>query len=954
MAGADGGRVGNAERAAPAVGAGALLERDRELGVIEGAVRDAAAGHAVFVTVEGPAGIGKSRLLSEARARAAGAGFRVLSARGSGLERELPFGVVRQLFEPVLVEPDHRRRWLAGPASPAARVFEPPDEARAAGDASFGILYGLFWLVANMAADGPVLLAIDDLHWCDPASLRFIAYLEHRLEGLPVLVAAALRPGESPAEVTLLAEIAEDPVAVAIRPRALSEAAAGELVRGRLGPGVEDAFWTACHRATGGNPLLLLELLKAMQAEGVPPDAAHVDVIREIGPRTVSRMVFLRLSRLGPDAVAVARAIAVLGDGASLPAAADLAELDEQRVVEATRALVRVEVLRPEAPLGFVHPLVRDAVYREVAPSERELWHERAAQVLIDHGAAPEQVAVHLLVVPGRGRGRVVDLLRAAAQAAARRGDEDSAASYLRRALAEPPPEDARPQLLLELGLAEAGVDAVATAGHLSDAYDRLTDPRHRALAARVLSRMLLFTGPAQAAVAVAQQALAELPPELADERRALEAFELYGVAFGARVPDAPGRLARVRAAGVADGPGAKILTAVAAWGWAMDGGPAAECATLALAALADGSLVSADPGYGAVIAGAALGLADRDEALEVWEAAMREARRIGSLRTICMVNIWRGWTWLQRGELAEAEDVLGEALDQVRTLEQNGAGTAYIVAFLVRVLVERGDLAAARRALAGGGTPAPASDGDGLLRRSAIEILLGEGRWEQTLAQVDDYRSRLRGIDNPGWGPWRSLRALALDGLGHQDEAGALLERELAVARRWGAPGAVGRVLRLLGTLRRDAGVALLQEAVEVTDRPAVRLEHGKALVALGSALRRAGRRADAREPLRRGLEIVSARGARVVAEYARSELAAAGVRPRREALNGPASLTPSERRVAELAAGGQTNRDIAQALYVTPKTVEVHLTSIFRKLGISARAGLGEALGSARQASV
>jgi AAA ATPase domain len=542
MAEADGPRAGNAERAAPTVRTGALFERDRELAVLEEAVRDAAVGRAVLVVVEGPAGIGKSRLLSEVRLRAAGAGFRVLSARASGLERELPFGVVRQLFEPVLVEPDQRRRWLGGPASPAARVFEPPDEAGAASDASFGILYGLFWLVVNMAADGPVLLAIDDLHWCDPASLRFIAYLEHRLEGLPVLVAAALRTGESPAEVTLLAEIAEDPVTVAIRPHSLSEAAAGELVRERLGPGAEDAFWTACHRATGGNPLLLLELLKAMQAEGVPPDAAHVDVIGEMGPRTLSRMVLLRLSRLAPDAVAVARAIAVLGDGASLPATAGLAELDEQRVVDATRALVRIEILRPEAPLGFVHPLVRDAVYWDVAPAERELWHERAAQVLIDLGAAPELVAVHLLVVPCRGRSRVVDLLRAAAQAAARRGDVDSAASYLRRALAEPPPEDARPRLLLELGLVEHGFDAVATAEHLSEAYDRLTKPRHRALAARVLSRMLLFTGPPQAAVAVAQQALAQLPPELADERRDLEAFELYGVAFGAQVPDAPGR----------------------------------------------------------------------------------------------------------------------------------------------------------------------------------------------------------------------------------------------------------------------------------------------------------------------------------------------------------------------------------------------------------------------------
>jgi hypothetical protein len=248
-----------------------------------------------------------------------------------------------------------------------------------------------------------------------------------------------------------------------------------------------------------------------------------------------------------------------------------------------------------------------------------------------------------------------------------------------------------------------------------------------------MLSRMLLFTGPPQAAVAVAQRALAQLPPELADERRGLEAFELYGVAFGAQVPDAPGRLARVRAAGVADGHGAKILTAVAAWGWAMDDGSAAEAATLALTALADGSLVSVDPGYGPVIAGATLGLADRDEALEMWEAAMGEAQRLGSLRAICMTNIWRAFTWLQRGELAEAEDVLGEALEQIRSLEQNGAGTAYIVAFLARVLVERGDLAGARRALARGGNrrrraPAPERDRDPP-RGGALGAGAGSGR---------------------------------------------------------------------------------------------------------------------------------------------------------------------------------------------------------------------------------
>jgi DNA-binding CsgD family transcriptional regulator len=217
---------------------------------------------------------------------------------------------------------------------------------------------------------------------------------------------------------------------------------------------------------------------------------------------------------------------------------------------------------------------------------------------------------------------------------------------------------------------------------------------------------------------------------------------------------------------------------------------------------------------------------------------------------------------------------------------------------------------------------------------------------WDEALAAADQYHARLRGIDNPAWGPWRSLKALALDGLERRDEACSLLEQELEAARRWGAPGALARALRLLGTLRRDDGHDLLRDAVLVAESSPARLEHAKALVALGCALGRAGRRSESREPLRLGLELASRCGATPLADWARTELHSAGARPRREALSGPESLTPSERRVAELAAEGRSNRDIAQTLDVTPKTVEVHLTSIYRKLGISIRAMLAEVL--------
>ena len=314
-------------------------------------------------------------------------------------------------LEPVLGDPGDRGRWLSGPAVAAARVFDPADVGNPFDDAGLSALYGLSWLTVNIAGDGPLLLAIDDLQWCDRASLRFIAYLVARLEKLGVLVAATIRHGEPNVDSRLLGEIKRDPGVVSVRPGELSEGAVSELVRQRLSADGAPSFVAACHRATGGNPLLLLEVLKTMGTEGVRPDAGHVGVVRDIGGRAVSSAVLLRLARLPADAVAVARAVAVLGDGAGLPATAALAGLDEDRVARATRSLTAAEILSSELPLGFVHPLVRDAVYLELAPAERALAHERAARALSELGATPELGAPHLLVVPCRSDPWVVSLL---------------------------------------------------------------------------------------------------------------------------------------------------------------------------------------------------------------------------------------------------------------------------------------------------------------------------------------------------------------------------------------------------------------------------------------------------------------------------------------------------------------------------------------------------------------
>ncbi|MGE3138230.1 MAG: AAA family ATPase [Thermoleophilia bacterium] len=923
-----------------------LVERETELGLLDGLAAGAAAGRPGIAVVEGPAGIGKSRLIAELRACARGHGLRELTARGGELEREFPFGVVRQLLEPALAPAGARERLLTGAAAAARPVFEsvesPPADDR--GDVTFAALHGLFWLTADLAEEGPLLVVVDDLHWCDRPSLRFLAYLARRLDGLPVLLALGLRSADPGTDPALVGELAGAPEAVPIRPGPLGPDGVAALAGARLGGEPDPAFADACLEATGGNPLLLGQLLLALADDGVAPGADGLDAVRRARPRAASRTVLARLRRLPPDAAAVARALAVLGDGAGLPVLAALAGMDEARAAAAAEALARAEILRAEPPLGFAHPLVRDAVYHELPPGSRELHHAEAARVLADAGAPAEQVATQLLAAPRRGDPWAADVLAAAAASARHRGAADSAVAHLARALEEPPPPGRRGPLRLELGLAAAAVDGPLAARHLAVALGELPGARARAVAASALARCLLFTAPPDEAVAVARRAAAEAPPELDDLRHGLEAAAVLGLTFGAET-GADGPPAWDRVPRPAEGPGARALAAVAAWDHALTGGQAGPCAALALDALAGGGLVAVGDDVGAGTAVAVLVLAERDEALDALDAMEAEGFRHGSHFAVNTSHYFRGGAWLGRGELADAEASLRRAME----IAGLWGDVTWEVAELARVLVERGDLPGARALLDGAVTHAPRSVPAHGLRRARLALLLAEGRAQEALAVADEYAAHLGRIVNPAFAPWRSLTALALDGDGRTAEAVALAGEELAPARRWGAPGTVGRSLRVLGTLEREEGLDHLHEAVALLEASPARLEQARALLALGSALRRSGRRRDARPPLLRALELADRCGAPRVAETARTELYAAGARPRTPALAGAEALTASERRVAALAAEGRTNKEIAQALFVTLKTVEVHLSHAYRKLGIASRRELGAALGGA-----
>jgi DNA-binding CsgD family transcriptional regulator len=923
-----------------------LLERERELAQIDALVAGLADGQGRMLLVDGPAGIGKSRLLDAVADAASGSGARVLSARGSELEREFPFGVVRQLFEPLLAGAAERDRVLAGSAAPARPVFEPLEDAMA--DPSFAVLHGLYWGAVNLAGEQPLVLVVDDLHWCDRSSLRFLAYLVRRLAGLPVLVAAARRPSEPGTDAALMGELAGDAQTATLNPGALTTRAAAELVRERLGADADDGFCDACHEATGGNPLLLRELLAAIEAEGVKPTADSSGVVRELGPRAASRAVLMRLARLPADAIAVARAVAVLGDGTDLAAVTALAGVSDAGAARSTGALAQAEILRPEAPLGFVHPLVRDVVYNDIPAGERELAHAAAAQLLAEAGASPDAIAAHVLAMPRRGEPWVVDVLAGAARGALGRGAAESAVAYLRRALEEPPADDRRAEILYALGIAEAMTSGPSAAEHLRAAYDAIPDPLERARLATILAETYTFTGRSREAAQIAIEAAAGLPEDEIQLREALWVSRTLNAHFDpgadpeAAAPVDPGEISGT-------GTAALMLQMQAAFDLARQGRPAAECIPLLVGAIRDREFIAGLRGGGTfALMVFLLALADRPEALHLCDVALADAHRSGSLFAACGSHIFRGYVLTRHGDLPAGEEMLKTGFEEIEAWGIE-PGRSHGSAFLSDLYVERGDVASARAAFERAGVPDDPPPLHHLVwwLVSRVRLLLAEGRYEEALGRAHDLSRRFDGVfDNPAFVPWRSQAAQALLGLGRAEEAAALAEEEAEMARVWGTPRPIARALQVQAIADPDLALPRLREAVGLLEGSPAKLEFARALTALGTALRRDRQPAEAREPLGRALEIAGQCDASTLVEHIRSEIYATGARPRQNGAGGIGALTASERRVVDLAAEGRSTHDIAQALYVTPRTIDVHLGNAFQKLGVRSRRELSSVL--------
>ena len=934
-----------------------ILERERELERVEALIQRARSGHGCLAYVEGPAGLGKTALLADARAKAEAAGMAVAEARGSELERPFAFGVVRQLLGHAVWRGARRTLLLSGAAALATPLFDPGavtgEHQPASASSPWPILHGLYWLVANFCEERPLALLVDDAHLADTSSLRFLAFLAGRLTELPLFVAVAVRPAEGETAGPLLDELSSASGVEIIRPRPLSPEAVEKLIQEQLGYPPERQFRDACHQATGGNPFYVGELLRDVADRGLRPTAEEAARVRELGPPAIARALLVRLGSLPPAASPLVRACAVLGDGARFADCALLAELEPKEAVTAADRLVKASILSPGPRLAFAHPIVRTAVEADLGPHQRAAMHARAAVLLNDNGATAEQVALHLALTDPASDASTVETLRAAARAAFRTGAPTEAAGYLRRALAEPPTVDVAPDVLFELGLAEASVGAEPGLGHLARSVATTYDPRLRATRALALAQFEVLADHSPRAVATLGDALGALGGHDPELTLALEVTRYWAGRQDLRTyARVAGRLADLRLR--ADGPDCatrrELLVYLALE--ATNTESFARACDLMDRALAAPGLLAFHAAESVTVQTAAftlccLGLLDKFDVL--YDEAQADLSRRGILLGFVALSTFRCMALLRRGRPvdaeAEARGTLGAA-----ALAGWRFGSPALVAFLVDALLDQGRETVAEAALREHwelSRELPSSFSVNLLLDARGRLRVAQA---DPQAGLDDLmlcgeRVGALGVHCPGVIAWRSHAALAHLALGQPAAARRLAQEELELARRFAGPSAAGGALRVLGLATGGGeGIEWLREAAAMLEASPARLELARALVNLGAALRRSGQRVQAREHLHRGLELATLAGASALAAAAHEELLATGARPRRVFIHGADALTASERRVARMAGQGLANPEIAQALFITRKTVENHLSSTYRKLGIASRTELAK----------
>jgi DNA-binding CsgD family transcriptional regulator len=909
-----------------------LIERDLELVALGDALRRLQASHGSVLVIEGSAGMGKSRLIQALAERASGAGAVIALTRAVELDASLPLAVVsRLLLGPLRACADRRARdAIAALTTTTASSSVPLAEGATA------VLYALAEGVEALADAGPLVVAVDDVHWADRASARWLAQLAERALELPVLLAVAHRPDELDPELAARFRVA--PGAAVLAPRELSVAGVAALVARRL-PHAHTAVAAVCRRVTGGNPFLVSELLAAVDDNRI--SAAQLEALT---PRTVRDGVLVRLARLPAGALELARATAVLGDGARLHHAAQLAGLDPRVVAQPADALLAADILVGRDPLAFRHPLLAAAVRDELGPFERSRMHRDAAELLAADGEY-ERAGAHLLEVSAAGDPSVVRLLRDAAARAGGRGDANTARRLLERALDEPPAPELRPEVLMELAVAEAALGEPAALAHADAAVAGIDDDVNAASFLRRVARIHHARCDYATAAAVAARAL-ERAGRDAPNHEQLQATWMLSSGLNPGTVDANKAAVNALVMAFLAGrePEEPALLALIAIALTLANADPAEAMRLATAAI-EGELATDEDGlgHGLDYALSVFLRCGHHRRLETMAAAVLDwAAARGSLTMTAGAAVWRAPGRLRLGDLDGAAADAETALRPLRHGWNVNGPQAY--ATLAEVCLERGDLAGAHEAIQAGAA----------IQMTHPHFVMTTGLVRQAHGDAEGALVELRragemlestwGITNPNVLPWHPAAALAALQAGRRAEAEALAAAGVDLAADTRVPAVQGLAMRAYALVTgqierlRDAH-ALLQDTDD-------QLEAVRTRVELGSALRRAGSRAHARAELAVARDEAERLDLPALAARAEEEQRASGARPRRARRTGLAALTPSELRIARRATGGASNRQIAAELYLTPKTVEWHMGNVFRKLDVGSRAELATSL--------
>ncbi|WP_026911519.1 helix-turn-helix transcriptional regulator [Patulibacter minatonensis] len=924
---------------APSLPAGEdLIERADALADVDAALDAASAGRGSVLVVEGEAGVGKTRVLHALRDRAGGRGLRVLGARGTELEQAFAFGTVAMLLGAAL-RGDPRLE-AATPVAVRALLARGGGVA-APGDQSQQLLDGVFRVV-ELLGESPLVLVVDDAHWADGVSRRALAYVANRLDDLPVVLAIGRRTASADPAVEAVLGL---PHTTRIGLAALTPAGTARLAHRQGAEDLSPADLAAVHTLTRGIPLLVGAIADDVVREGT----GGLGAPRALTPSAVDGLVLSRLLTTSADAGAVAKAVAVLGDGAPVTQIAAMASLAPAAVLRAATELEDVGLFGAAEPLSFAHPLLAAAVREDDGANARALAHLRAAEVLREAGAPATQIAGHLVLGPGVGDPAAVADLRTAAALERSRAAPGTAVPFLERALAEPPDADRLAAVRTELGLAHHALGDVERAWeHLGAS---ITDPAADVDVVVAACQARVLTAGIAAGIDAAVQA-ADVRAADSDDALRLRAVASY---YDWWLPELERRRPELPAGppGPDTTPGARLACVGGAIRLGLGPGTHhADRVALALAALGGGALARDSP--------MTLVYVNSPILLLLYAERLDEAER--ELREVQAVEHLEGWPGsrltaafplihllLLRGEVAASVAEGRRLLELATTVSGPLRATleGMTTGMVLSALLEHDGPAAADALLAEQGLDGALGPEWFLLLGHRSLVHLAAGRTDAALADAAAWRSAMAGVGDPVQPvELHAAEALALAAAGRTAEALDRADAELRRARDWGVPGRIAAQLRLRARLRPDVAETALTEALALVEPTPLRLERARVLLDLGRVQRRSGQRTVARETLQRAVQLGSECQAHLLAEAGLAELHVLGARPRRRAFSGVDALTASERRVADLAVEGRTTREIAEHLFVTKKTVESHLTTTYRKLGISSRTALRDAL--------